>query len=335
MAAQDYVNAHGGVHGRPVDVILCNDSQTAAGNTNCAEHFKQDGVVATTGEDAFVPVALPILKAAGIPNFTVGFSQQELSVSNSFPLDGANGIQFPGMAYYLGAVKHVKSVSVVVCNVVPACTYAVGLFTKRAKQEGVKTVNVNEVPVTTTDYSAAVAQAISTHPGAVYIVDNGAACTSAGAALKTDGYKGIVAMGRECIPPPNQLTSAFQGVLFADPLISFTQQSNPQVKTFLTAMAKYQPGQALRNESQQGFMEIMTLQTLMNRLPASSVAAANLLRYVQKKSNLNGLPIFMSNAMDPSAAPSIVPHAYQPFVRIYQIQDKSTVDISKKWIPAW
>jgi branched-chain amino acid transport system substrate-binding protein len=84
-----YINAHGGVNGRPIDVVICNDSLSQAGAEACAREAVSDHVVALVGGlSIFDGAILPIISAAGIP--WIGsdpFQALAYSSPDSFPFN--------------------------------------------------------------------------------------------------------------------------------------------------------------------------------------------------------------------------------------------------------
>jgi len=69
-AAQDYINATGGINGRPLEVINCDSQGTADGAATCARQATTDGVVAVVGSFNFSPDAMiEVLEPAGIAYF--------------------------------------------------------------------------------------------------------------------------------------------------------------------------------------------------------------------------------------------------------------------------
>jgi ABC-type branched-subunit amino acid transport system substrate-binding protein len=90
-AAVDRINADGGVNGRQIELITCDDQGTANGATACGQQAVQEQVLAVVGQftlfgDAFVGLT----DAAGIPLvFSTATSSLEVSSDLSFPVVGA------------------------------------------------------------------------------------------------------------------------------------------------------------------------------------------------------------------------------------------------------
>jgi ABC-type branched-subunit amino acid transport system substrate-binding protein len=89
-AAARGVNAHGGIHGRPVVIDECDDQQDPNQSQVCARRLIADGVIATGGSvTALGEVEAPILDAAGIPEVgSEALSPEDTYLPTAFPLDG-------------------------------------------------------------------------------------------------------------------------------------------------------------------------------------------------------------------------------------------------------
>lgn len=62
------VNAHGGIHGRRVEIDECDDRNNPNNAEACARQMVRDGVVATAGTvTTFGELEAPVLDAAGTP----------------------------------------------------------------------------------------------------------------------------------------------------------------------------------------------------------------------------------------------------------------------------
>src|SRR5262249_44321756 len=63
QVAVNEVNANGGVNGRPLELVLCNDQDDPNGATDCARTAIEDHVIALVGGfTAFEPQVVPVLQ---------------------------------------------------------------------------------------------------------------------------------------------------------------------------------------------------------------------------------------------------------------------------------
>jgi branched-chain amino acid transport system substrate-binding protein len=87
-AYEQWVNAEGGINGRPLQVTVCDDRGDPAQAGSCARKAVQDGAVAAVGSFTFFgDAAVPVLQKAGTAWFGICCPQSasELSSPVSFP----------------------------------------------------------------------------------------------------------------------------------------------------------------------------------------------------------------------------------------------------------
>jgi len=92
QAAVDRVNAEGGIDGRELELLVCDDNGNPNDAAACARKAVNEKVAAVVGTfTLFGDSVIPLLEAAGIPDILpVAISNEELSSEISFPLiDGS------------------------------------------------------------------------------------------------------------------------------------------------------------------------------------------------------------------------------------------------------
>jgi hypothetical protein len=114
------VNARGGLAGRPIDIVLCDDQNDPNKATACAQQAVDDGAIAVIGAVvAAGSQAYPILQEAGIAS--IGdqyFSQDQFSAANAFPFNAGT---FVPVAAAAAGVKYFEQPNVLVTTIdVPA-----------------------------------------------------------------------------------------------------------------------------------------------------------------------------------------------------------------------
>lgn len=100
LAAQ-YLNSNGGIQGRPVEVIVCDEQFDAAVAAACARKAVEEGVVSVIGSFTFFAEAIvPVIAASDITWFGAccAISPSELGSAHSFPMGNQP-------MYAVGAVK--------------------------------------------------------------------------------------------------------------------------------------------------------------------------------------------------------------------------------------
>jgi ABC-type branched-subunit amino acid transport system substrate-binding protein len=99
-AFADTANADGGVNGRVLSVVTCDDRGEAAGELECARRAVAMGVSAVVGAIGVHPEqALPVLRAAGIPYLgPVAPAAEDFTDPIAFPITGGTAVQVTGAA---------------------------------------------------------------------------------------------------------------------------------------------------------------------------------------------------------------------------------------------
>ncbi len=156
----DEVNAKGGIDGRPLELVFCDEKNDPNAAVGCARQAIEEDVVAVVGGfTGFEPQVVPVLERAGIP--WVGNTAVQNSTSESYYLLGGEGAALAfAMAQYLSDPgQGCEQISAVAENA-PSSKAAVQLF-----QAGVSAFGgTNGKPAfgaeNTADWGPAVAAAI-------------------------------------------------------------------------------------------------------------------------------------------------------------------------------
>jgi Periplasmic binding protein len=171
LAAEKAVNASC-EDGHPIQVIVCDDTGTAAGDTACGTEAVSDHVIAAMGDlPADSDNFNSILQAAGIP--TVGsYAGGATDVTDplSFP-------QQTSTAALVGEVtlakdSGAKNVVLLGPNVGGVVQYFVPILKHVAAELGINWLNPVYAPVTTADWSPYVAQLQDENPQAIITLDS-------------------------------------------------------------------------------------------------------------------------------------------------------------------
>jgi ABC-type branched-subunit amino acid transport system substrate-binding protein len=98
QAAVKDINRHGGVHGRPLEVVNCDDHRDPNVGLSCARKIAAGGFVATVANlTAFGEIEDPILDEAGIAQVgSYPLVPEDSTTPTAFPIDGGNPEQIAG-----------------------------------------------------------------------------------------------------------------------------------------------------------------------------------------------------------------------------------------------
>jgi hypothetical protein len=114
QAFADLINTQGGVNGRPLIVINCDESGAADGAARCGNEAVAQKVLAVVGSySAFARAYLPPLEVAGIPYLGgAPISPEDLTSPVAFPITGGSPLLVAGAAR-LAAMQGCRRVSLV------------------------------------------------------------------------------------------------------------------------------------------------------------------------------------------------------------------------------
>ncbi|MFF2040106.1 ABC transporter substrate-binding protein [Kitasatospora sp. NPDC058170] len=153
------INGKGGLNGRRLRVLTCNEHNTPAGATACAQQAVDAKATAVIGSySQFGDNFMPILERAGIPLVGgYGLSTPEFSSPLSYPVDGGMPALIGGSGRQL-VDAGCRTVSLVRPDT-PAGDNLLGYLANALKPAGIKLLDV-KAPEQSTDYTAVARKAI-------------------------------------------------------------------------------------------------------------------------------------------------------------------------------
>lgn len=159
QAAVDAVNVAGGIKGKRLELVSCDERGDANRATRCARQFVDDGVIATVGDgtinaEQFNPV-LSEAKIVRIGPLAVGVT--EFTAPNNYLLTGGVVTLFAGVIL-LSAEVGAKSVAIV-AGATPQTASIEGLLKPTMERARVEYKGLIQTPQGTTDFSPYVNQA--------------------------------------------------------------------------------------------------------------------------------------------------------------------------------
>ncbi|MGP4090445.1 ABC transporter substrate-binding protein [Streptomyces sp. KR55] len=99
LAYARHVNSHGGINGRKLRVLLCNDHNDSVGAAKCARRAVKEKAVAVVGSySQYADSFFPILEGAGIPYIGgYGITNGEFTSPLSYPVNGGQPALLAGL----------------------------------------------------------------------------------------------------------------------------------------------------------------------------------------------------------------------------------------------
>ncbi|MFB9462144.1 ABC transporter substrate-binding protein [Streptomyces cinereospinus] len=103
LAYARHVNASGGINGRELKVVICNDRNDSVDAARCARRAVEEKVVAVVGSySQFTDTFFPILEGAGIPYIGgYGITNAEFTSPLSYPVNGGQPALLAGLGRQL------------------------------------------------------------------------------------------------------------------------------------------------------------------------------------------------------------------------------------------
>lgn len=100
-----WINSHGGINGRRLEVLTCNDHNDSVGAARCARRAAAEDVIAVVGSySQYVDSYLAPLESAGIPYIGgYGISNDEFTGQMSYPVNGGQPALLAGLGRALAA----------------------------------------------------------------------------------------------------------------------------------------------------------------------------------------------------------------------------------------
>lgn len=275
--------------GRPIDAIFCNDTGTAAGDIACADDAVDDKVIAYAGDASTSADSYnPILEAHGIPN--VGsYSNGSTDITDplSFPMSTsvAQILAWPIIAKDAG-VKRLLMIGIQI----PTITYFDSLIQSACKRLGITFLPPVNAPLSATDLTPYVAQAMSENPQAIIpitdvvpIVEDLHAINAKVLLLNsTIGYTDA---------DQHQLGTLSTGTLIDSPVWFQTDPSNPGIAQYyaqLKAVGVQPTGQNITAEGVIAWEEVHIFADLMQG--AKTFNSAEVIKRVKTHGPWTNLP---------------------------------------------
>ena len=201
-AAIEFVNAElGGVHGRPLELEVCNTEFSPEGSTACAQKFVQAGVPAVLGAIDVFGTGIDTLEENGIP-FVGGIpvSEQAVTAGNSFQWSGGTWGATIAFAHHAATEVDADSVAIVYPEYGPI-TDSAGYGKTTLEQLGVTDVVMVPYPITATDLTSPIQAANSSFPDALIMLAADTGCSGAFDGISTVGVTAQVYLVGACAAP--------------------------------------------------------------------------------------------------------------------------------------
>ncbi|WP_051466342.1 ABC transporter substrate-binding protein [Pseudofrankia saprophytica] len=190
---------HGGIGGRPVELVTCETQGDPGKGTDCGNQMVEKDVVAVAiGESAVGDAVAKPLSDADIPAMFYGLTTPALlSDPTTFTISDPN-FAIQQLPIALAKAENLKKVTSVVIDV-PAVLPSVQDVAPRLMKAAGLEYTLIRIPPGTADMTAQLQGVTSGTPGVVFVVGNDSFCISAFNGLRAVGYDGNISALSQCI----------------------------------------------------------------------------------------------------------------------------------------
>jgi branched-chain amino acid transport system substrate-binding protein len=254
-----YANAHlGGLGGRPIELVICEDKGTPAGAQACGNEFISEEVVAvSSGSSSAADAAVQVVDPAGIP-FTANQAATAtiLGAENAFVF--TNPISAFGTPAAYAREEGITTAAVLVIDVPGAAGPATALapsFFSNADAE----VEVIAIPPGTADMTPQVQSAQESEPGLYHLTGDPTFCSSALRAIRTLGIEAEITMLDRCIADDGgaSVPGGYEGITVVAQAVQDPEDEQYQIYT--AALEEYGDGLEDSADSRSGYAGMLGL----------------------------------------------------------------------------
>ncbi len=200
QATARYFNQHhGGIGGRPIELVTCETNGTPEGAVDCANTLITEDVVAVAvPQTAFLEPLWQTLHGAGIPTFLrsgVGDQYEQDTESTFIGFNPLTSLTLPiAMAEQVDTDK----IAFVVIDIPQAVDIIEGDGAVLLEDAGFD-YEVIRVPIGTADMASQMQQVASSGAGVTQVIGNDTFCIAAFQGLAAVGYEGEITVVSQCI----------------------------------------------------------------------------------------------------------------------------------------
>lgn len=288
MAAADAINAAGGVNGRPLQIIVCDDADNENKSANCARTAASDGAVATVADNTQYGTADdPILLSEHLAAIGANpLTAADFVSPNVFPLEPGGPATVAGEALALvdAGAKHIT-----VARVDNPASAIVDTFVSAVlATRGLKLFKDVPVPATAPDLSSYVADATGGGADGVVIAMNVNQGAQFIEALRQAGTTLPIATASSAVPPFElpKLGAAANG-LYVSAEFRPIDAGGPGITQYLADMKKYEPSALQDDFSINGWASVETFAKAVEQLHLKTITNTTVLAGMKKVRDLD------------------------------------------------
>jgi ABC-type branched-subunit amino acid transport system substrate-binding protein len=309
-AAAAAINKAGGIKGRQVQIIFCNNQSVSATAVNCARQAVDAGAVAVVGHVTSASTFdIPVYAQAGIPdigNWTVG-NPIDWTNPNEFPIAGGTAGAYSSLPFAFKKLG--KKRLVIVIQDVPASAAGGKIAKNAAKVAGVPVVGTILLPGSTTDFAPQAQKLRELNPDSVEFITSAGVSGGLMRAAFSLGVKPLWSHNSASIGEAEvgQIGAPAEGMLLAGAFPTYHDTQVPGIKRWLAEMkaAGKDDVTQLKQLGLDAWLSVYAVKMLSAKIKGEITAASltKALRAQKKPLDLFGLASYAPGQKGPSAYP--------------------------------
>jgi branched-chain amino acid transport system substrate-binding protein len=240
LAAAEAINDAGGVGGRDIEIIECNDQLDPNQAAACIQKAVDEGVVGLVGVlNLFTAQLWPTLEQAELPFVGLdGNSSDQVENALSYPL--TSGVEGVYLEAGRAAVEEGGADVVLVAPDIPQAEFVAEYVEQGAERAGGEVTETVPIDLGAPDMSSPAAQVVGADPDGVVCICNPGDGPKILKAVRQQGYNGIFAGSySQFLPSDIEELGPLADNLYM--VANIRPPEDPQAKQWTSEMEKYQP----------------------------------------------------------------------------------------------
>ena len=276
--ANDYL---GGLAGRPIEIVSCEEGGTPAGGQECGNQFVQEGVAAVVGAGpAFIDSTLQVVQPTGVP-VVLGRGATQAVLSSPGVFVFGNPLAYFGVPAANAAEQQIDNTALVLLDV-PAVTGPANALGGAIFGNAGVTGDVVAIAPGTADMTPQIQAAEEGDPGQYFVLGDPTFCASAIRAIKTLGISTPLLVADGCINTDAgaSIPGGYEGVSVVAQTVLDPEDDDVQLAQ--AVLDEYAPDIDLDAISGGGYQTALGFITAVNAAPPAELTSESITTALQQ-----------------------------------------------------
>jgi ABC-type branched-subunit amino acid transport system substrate-binding protein len=324
-AAQAYINAHGGIGGRPLDVTVCNQQDSADIAAACARQAIDGNYDDVISASAYSTNTTPLLTAAQVPMIgSVAGNNVDFKSKFVFPLQPGVAAVVAGVPWYMITRLKMKRIASITTAVAQTAVnqQVIGAMIRAAR--GVN-LGTTWTPLQVPDFAPWAAKIADQKPDGIFCGLATSQMLPFIAARAQFGMKAPCGNAVTAGIPPSVIANFPDGTILTSPLPFPGTTKALGDRLYLSQMAGQTPDKIYTNGTQYIWTTLYGLQALAKRVQGP-VTRASMLKAARAATNKKPIDVLGVVKWTPGArGPAAYPNLPASTVFVYEVRDGKPV----------